>query len=225
MERLEHTDSPQLKRRESLLSKKRRMSAIRSQQSDKSRWKRETYIPPPFNSHFENETNLPPAHKVDLFVLKPLLSSFSSSAIDQSQTNCRVGSTKQKRETERKKNSLDVSKYGMGRMYTRWVNIMHDGFGDWLRIPVIIARGSQVCHRLHPNPRQRSKHKEDQRTDQRTGRTRHGIDSGRSWKRTQRCSLYSSIDARCRCQQTQGHNGRRSRRQQHRIFHLSAHLS
>jgi len=94
LEHLEHTNSPQLRRRESLLSKKRRMSAIRSNQNDKSRWKRETYIPPPFNSHFENETNLPPAHKVDLFVSHPSLSSsflsFASPAIDQRSNDLKI---------------------------------------------------------------------------------------------------------------------------------------
>jgi len=36
---------------------------------------------------------------------------------------------------------LDINAFEKGRVQTAWINLVQDGFGEWMKIPVIIARG------------------------------------------------------------------------------------
>jgi len=36
---------------------------------------------------------------------------------------------------------LDINSFEQGKIHTAWINLVQDGFGEWIKIPVIIARG------------------------------------------------------------------------------------
>jgi len=39
--------------------------------------------------------------------------------------------------------NLDISSYDRGMVHTAWINLVQDGCGEWMKIPVIIARGAK----------------------------------------------------------------------------------
>ena len=39
--------------------------------------------------------------------------------------------------------NIIIEDYEKGRMTTVWLNIMKQGMGEWIRLPVIIARGNK----------------------------------------------------------------------------------
>jgi hypothetical protein len=39
---------------------------------------------------------------------------------------------------------FSLDNYERGRISTCWLNILNDGFGEWVRIPLIVARGVEV---------------------------------------------------------------------------------
>ena len=41
------------------------------------------------------------------------------------------------------KDSLKLDDFPKGQISTAWINIMKQGLGEWIRVPVIVARGAE----------------------------------------------------------------------------------